>query len=184
MLRKLCVLMAFALCLSIGSGLSGETVRIGGLRCSSDLATMNAGAQLAVDEINAAGGVLGSKYELIWYDSEHSPPSAATGTQRLIFNDNVQYIVGCHASTVVLAIEVLVAQNSVLNVAMGSAQKLTELNNLWITRVRESDLLTTDVIANYMVDTKKTRRSPASTCRISTAWAAATISSTSSRKRT
>lgn len=157
MSRNKCLLVALAFCLCAGLASAGEVVRIGGL-AALQLGfgkSMNTGAQLAVDEINAAGGVLGSKFELVWYDSEHSPAIGRTQTQRLIFNDKVQYIVGCHASTVVLAIEKLVAQNNVLNVAMGSAQKLTELNNPWITRVRENDFLTTDVIANYMIGEKK-----------------------------
>jgi branched-chain amino acid transport system substrate-binding protein len=114
--------------------------------------SMQTGAAVAVDEINAAGGVNGYKLQIIWLDDEGSPANGRTLSQRLIFNDKVDAILGCHASTVVLAIADLMAQNQILEVAMGSAQKVTELNNPWIVRVRENDLLTGKVLANYMVD--------------------------------
>jgi len=120
--------------------------------------SMQAGAQLAVDEINAAGGVNGYKLQMIWLDTETSPAIGRTLAQRLIFNDHVDAILGCHASTVVLAIADLMAQNQILEIAMGSAQKITELNNPWIVRVRENDLLTGKVLANYMVDKAKHKK--------------------------
>lgn len=157
MSRKVWMAMAIVVCLYGGLAAGGEIIHIGGLAALQygNGKSMNTGAQLAVDEINASGGVLGANFDITWYDSEHSPAIGRTQTQRLIFNDKVQYIIGCHASTVVLAIEKLVAENNVLNLAMGSAQAVTKLNNPWVVRVRENDFLTTDVIANYMIETKK-----------------------------
>jgi branched-chain amino acid transport system substrate-binding protein len=114
--------------------------------------SMDTGASVAVDEINAAGGVDGYKLQMVWLDTELSPSIGRTLAQRLIFNDRVDAILGCHSSTVVLATADLMAQNQILDIAMGSAQKVTELNNPWIVRVRENDLLTGKVLANYMVD--------------------------------
>jgi branched-chain amino acid transport system substrate-binding protein len=114
--------------------------------------SMQTGASVAVDEINAAGGVDGYKLQMFWFDDELSPSNGRTLAQRLIFNERVDAILGCHASTVVLATADLMAQNQILDLAMGSAQKVTELNNPWIVRIRENDLLTGKVLANYMVD--------------------------------
>jgi branched-chain amino acid transport system substrate-binding protein len=138
-----------------GPASAGEKLfKIGGLAALQQGfgRSMQSGAALAVDEINAAGGVNGYKMQITWLDDETSPATGRTLAQRLIFNDKVDAILGCHASTVVLAIADLMAQNKILEVAMGSAQKVTELNNPWIVRVRENDLLTGRVLANYMVD--------------------------------
>lgn len=140
---------------SSGPASAGEKLfKIGGLAALQQGfgRSMQSGAALAVDEINAAGGVNGYKMQITWLDDETSPATGRTLAQRLIFNDKVDAILGCHASTVVLAIADLMAQNKILEVAMGSAQKVTELNNPWIVRVRENDLLTGKVLANYMVD--------------------------------
>ncbi len=134
---------------------AGEKVfKVGGLAALQQGfgRSMQSGAAIAVDEINAAGGVNGYKIQMVWLDDETSPATGRTLAQRLIFNDKVDAILGCHASTVVLATADLMAQNQILDIAMGSAQKVTELNNPWIVRVRENDLLTGRVLANYMVD--------------------------------
>lgn len=137
-----------------------KVFRIGGLAAlqAGFGRSMQTGAQLAVDEINAAGGVNGYKLQMIWLDTEASPAIGRTLAQRLIFNDRVDAILGCHASTVVLATADLMSQNQILDIAMGSAQKVTELNNPWIVRVRENDLLTGKVLANYMVDKAKHKK--------------------------
>jgi branched-chain amino acid transport system substrate-binding protein len=53
-----------------------------------------AGAKLAVDEINAAGGVNGKTIKLINYDSRGDKAEAANATQRLINKDKACGIIG------------------------------------------------------------------------------------------
>lgn len=53
-----------------------------------------AGAKLAVDEINAAGGVNGNTIKLVNYDSRGDKAEAANATQRLINKDKVCGIIG------------------------------------------------------------------------------------------
>lgn len=53
-----------------------------------------AGAKLAVDEINASGGVNGKTIKLINYDSRGDKAEAANATQRLINKDKVCGIIG------------------------------------------------------------------------------------------
>lgn len=148
---------SLALCAALfagGMSLAAEEILIGGMAALQQGfgRSINTGAALAIDEINAAGGVLGRPLRIVWTDSEASPSTGRTLAQRLIFNDKVQFILGCHSSTVVLAIAPMMTQNKILELAMGSAQAVTELKNPWIVRVRENDLLTGEVLANYMVD--------------------------------
>ncbi|HVF62654.1 MAG TPA: ABC transporter substrate-binding protein, partial [Casimicrobiaceae bacterium] len=67
------------------------TPRTGFLGPLGEYAVM--GVTLAVDEINAAGGVMGRKIELIAEDSVN-PQTASTKAQRLIERDKVAAIVG------------------------------------------------------------------------------------------
>jgi len=53
---------------------------------------------LAVDELNATGGVLGKKIELIYEDDRSTPGEAATVVQKLISRDKVVAILGEVAS--------------------------------------------------------------------------------------
>jgi branched-chain amino acid transport system substrate-binding protein len=61
------------------------------------------GATLAVEEVNAAGGVLGRKFELLTEDSVN-PQTASTKAQRMVERDKVDAIVGEISSASALAI--------------------------------------------------------------------------------
>src|SRR5258708_25816676 len=56
------------------------------------------GTQLAIDEINAAGGVLGKKLELVYEDNRTTPGESATIVRKLISRDNVIAVLGEVAS--------------------------------------------------------------------------------------
>lgn len=76
-----------------------ETIKIGCLMdLSGDLAAMGArmldGARLAVEEINAAGGVLGKQVELVEEDGKTDPAAGLERVKKLIEIDGVQVIVG------------------------------------------------------------------------------------------
>src|SRR5688500_2894415 len=61
------------------------------------------GVQLAVEEINAAGGILGAPVELLVEDDQGRPEQAATVVTKLIEQDEVVALVGENASTNTLA---------------------------------------------------------------------------------
>ena len=71
------------------------------------------GVRLAVDEINAAGGVNGRKVELIAEDSVN-PQTASTKAERLIERDKVVAIVGEISSASGLAIAQVAQRNRIL----------------------------------------------------------------------
>ena len=71
------------------------------------------GVRLAVDEINAAGGINGRKIELIAEDSVN-PQTASTKAERLIERDKVVAIVGEISSASGLAIAQVAQRNSTL----------------------------------------------------------------------
>lgn len=80
---------------------NAETVKIGlnvpltGFAAADGKSALN-GAQLAVEQINAKGGVNGDKIELVVYDDQASPKEAVPIAQKLIEKDKV--IVGISGS--------------------------------------------------------------------------------------
>jgi len=59
--------------------------------------------ELAVDELNRKGGILGSKVVLVKADDEGKPAVGVTAVQRVIGNDKVSAIVGAWHGSVALA---------------------------------------------------------------------------------
>src|SRR5215468_2463676 len=85
------------------SGSGGGTIRIGEVASltGKEAAFGNSshkGTLLAIDELNAAGGVLGRKLELIAEDNRSTPGESATVVQKLISRDKVVAILGEVAS--------------------------------------------------------------------------------------
>ncbi len=75
---------------------------------SGDLAFLGppqfAGVQLAVDDINAAGGVLGNPVKLVKADEGDGTPDVASGSADKLLNAGVSAVIGAAASTITLAV--------------------------------------------------------------------------------
>src|SRR3982074_3094154 len=59
--------------------------------------------KIAADEINAKGGILGKKIELIIEDNKSNPTEAAAVAEKLITSDKVPVLMGAWGSTRTLA---------------------------------------------------------------------------------
>src|SRR6187455_2704851 len=57
------------------------------------------GAKIAADEINAKGGILGQKLELVIEDNKSNPTEAAGVAEKLITSDKVPAMIGAWSST-------------------------------------------------------------------------------------
>ncbi|MCJ9711513.1 ABC transporter substrate-binding protein, partial [Bordetella hinzii] len=55
---------------------------------------MKDGMEIAIDEINAAGGIQGRKIEWKFYDAESQTAKALASTRRLLSQDRVDILVG------------------------------------------------------------------------------------------
>jgi len=69
---------------------------------------MKGSVQLAIDEVNAAGGLLGRKVELVSYDDQLVAETAQTNMRRLLNDDKVDFVIGPAGSGPVLAVLPLV----------------------------------------------------------------------------
>jgi branched-chain amino acid transport system substrate-binding protein len=102
-----------------GSGASDEPLRIGALlphtgALSSAGPPMFAAGRLAVEDINAAGGVLGHDVEWVDGDDGTSPEVAEATVHRLIEQEGVQVIIGAGASGVSRAVLPIVRDAGVI----------------------------------------------------------------------
>jgi branched-chain amino acid transport system substrate-binding protein len=61
------------------------------------------GAEIAVEEINAAGGVLGKQLRFVQYDDAGAPPRGVDNTRRIALADKCIAILGGYHSTVAVA---------------------------------------------------------------------------------
>lgn len=66
--------------------------------------TSAAGAKIAVEEINAAGGVLGRKLELIVRDDKVNPEAGLREAKDLVLKEKVDFLAGTISSGVGMAI--------------------------------------------------------------------------------
>jgi branched-chain amino acid transport system substrate-binding protein len=62
------------------------------------------GAQIAVNEINGTGGILGRKVELVFADTAAKPDVAKSGIERLVREDKVSIVIGTVSSAVAKAV--------------------------------------------------------------------------------
>jgi branched-chain amino acid transport system substrate-binding protein len=74
------------------------------------------GADLAVKEWNARGGVLGKKIELVILDSRCEAEAAVEAANRLIFEEGIHYIIGEVCSRASIPVSEVANQNRVLMV--------------------------------------------------------------------
>jgi branched-chain amino acid transport system substrate-binding protein len=75
------------------------------------------GAEMAVQEINAAGGVLGRKLELIERDSKANADEAVRLARELIIKNNVDFLSGTLTSAEAPAVSTIAKENKIVFVA-------------------------------------------------------------------
>ncbi|MBX6369317.1 MAG: ABC transporter substrate-binding protein [Rhodospirillales bacterium] len=89
------------------------------------------GAQMYVDELNAKGGVLGRKIELIPRDTKGNADEAVRVSRELILKDNVDFLVGTLTSAEGPAVSTIAKENKIVFVAaIPKTDQLTAPANL------------------------------------------------------
>lgn len=87
------------------------------------------GAELAVEEINAAGGLLGQPVELVRMDTKSQPSVAVQNVVELIEKSNVKMIFGGASSGVAVAVGNICQKKGVVFMATISASNTTTREN-------------------------------------------------------
>jgi len=114
---------------------AATTIRIGGLwPLTGDLAKLGEenkqGMQLAIDEINAAGGIKsmgGAKIEVVWGDTQGKPDTGISEVERLVQQEKVVAIIGAYQSGVTTpATQAAERLKTPFIVSMAVSDKITE----------------------------------------------------------
>jgi branched-chain amino acid transport system substrate-binding protein len=106
------------------------------------------GMELAVDEINAAGGVLGRKLEIISRDDNGVPGDAVRAAEELLTRERVSLLMGTFASNVGLAVADLAKRRQVLFIAAEplSDKLVWDSGNKYTFRLRASTYMQTAML--------------------------------------
>jgi branched-chain amino acid transport system substrate-binding protein len=120
------------------------------------------GLELAAEEINAAGGVLGQRLLLVYADNRCNPSEAVGATNRLL-QERVVAIVGAHCSSATIAAMPLIQQARVpMITGISSSPRITELSgrggNDYMFRIQPSDLTMMEGLAAYLARARQFAR--------------------------
>jgi branched-chain amino acid transport system substrate-binding protein len=127
--------------LAIGTWVwAADTVKVGvvGPRTGPAAATGKAfeeGIAIALDHINAKGGVLGKQLEVIFEDTGGVPEKAASGFEKLATRDKVAVVVGeSHSSSALAEIEVANRYKVPFIICEAWHDDITKKNYKWVFR--------------------------------------------------
>jgi len=110
---------------SVGVAVAADTIKIGVIapfKTPSGESLLN-GAKMAVDEINASGGIMGKKVELITANTEYKPQVGATAYKKLVLEDKCQVVLGTCSSGVAKAVMDQMGRYKVLFISTGAASE-------------------------------------------------------------
>src|SRR6187401_3210005 len=115
--------MAIALAASASPATAADPIRIGVIAEAQAVAgsSIPLAAQLAADEINAAGGVDGRKIEIVTYDNHSSSAESIRAFQRAVNEDKVNAVIASYISEVVLALEPWAGRLKTVMITPGAA---------------------------------------------------------------
>lgn len=110
------------------------------------------GAELAVKEINAGGGVKGRPFELLFEDEEASPPVAVRKAEKLLQQDKVDLLTGTVNSGSTLAVGQLAERNNrILVTTVSYAPSITGAQcNPNVFRVNANAFMQSNAITSWL----------------------------------
>ena len=155
-------ILAAALCAPAAVHAQG-TIKLGELNSYKTfpafLEPYRKGWELAVEEVNAAGGVFGRKIEVISRDDNGNPGDAVRVAEELVSRENVHFIMGTFASNIGLAVADFAKQKKVLFIA---AEPLTDKivwqnGNRYTFRLRTSTYMQVAMLVPEAAKLKKKR---------------------------
>jgi branched-chain amino acid transport system substrate-binding protein len=116
------------------------------------------GTMLAIEQVNAAGGVLGKKIDLIYEDNQSKPGESATIVKKLITRDHVVAVLGEVASGRSLEAAPICQDNKIPMISPSSTNpKVTETGD-YIFRVCYTDPFQGKLLAEFALNTLKAKK--------------------------
>ena len=143
-MRKILLTSLAAALFAAGPAVSQEPIRIGAfLSVTGGAAFLGDPEQktleLYVEKLNAAGGILGRKLQLVSYDSAGDAEKARTFAKRLIEQDKVDVIVGGSTTGETMAVVPLVEAAGVPFISLAGAVVIIEPVKKWVFKTPHTD---------------------------------------------
>ncbi|MCX7172793.1 MAG: ABC transporter substrate-binding protein [Proteobacteria bacterium] len=141
--RSLAVLAA-SCALFTGQAVAQEPIKVGAFLSVTGGAAFlgdpeNKTLELYVEKVNAAGGVLGRKLQLVSYDSAGDAEKARTFVKRLIEQDKVDLIVGGSTTGETMAVVPLVEAAQIPFISLAGAVVIIEPVKKWVFKTPHTD---------------------------------------------
>lgn len=163
--RSLLAVFAFflvivAVALVVRHRQTGDAVRIGGVfsltgKTASFGQWVQKGAILAVEEVNATGGIGGKDLRLVSEDTQSEPTLAVSSLERILAVDKPVAVVGFITSSEALACAPIAERNRVVMITpIAATPKLQDAGD-YIFRTRENAGADGRIIAEYLVDKRQ-----------------------------
>jgi branched-chain amino acid transport system substrate-binding protein len=112
--------------------------------------------EMALEEINAAGGVNGNKLEFLYEDDTGRPDVARSAAEKLITKDKVVMLGGGYGSSETFAIAGVAQQNRVpFLVNTGSDNKITEMKWDYVFRLNQPVSAYPEALESFMMEVVK-----------------------------
>ena len=116
------------------------------------------GLELAINEVNAAGGVLGKQIKLLTEDDQSKPEEAATAATKLITRDGVIAVLGEVASSRSLAAAPICQSYNIPMISPASTNPAVTQKGNYIFRVCYIDPFQGEVMAKFAFNSLKVTR--------------------------
>jgi len=111
-----------------------------------------AGMKIALEKVNASGGVLGRPFELIIEDGKADPVESVNAIEKLIRRDKVPAIIGCWASSATLAAMPIMERSKIpMLVETATAPMITDKKNKWVFRFTSNNDIDGLLMEPYLV---------------------------------
>ena len=140
-----------------------DTIKIGEMNSYKNFAAFlepyKRGWELAVEQVNASGGLLGKKLEIVSRDDNGNPGDAVRIAEELVTRERVSFLIGTFPSHVGLAVASFAKEKKVLFIA---AEPLTDKivwdqGNKYTFRLRASTYMQTAMLVPEAAKLKKKR---------------------------
>ena len=161
-MQRLALLALLTACIAAPTA-TAQTIKLGEIneykQFPAFLEPYRKGMDLAVDEINAAGGVLGKKLEIVSRDDNGVPGDAVRAAEELLTREKVALLMGTFASNVGLAVADLAKRRQVLFIAAEplSDKLVWDSGNKYTFRLRASTYMQTAMLVPDAVKAGKKR---------------------------
>jgi branched-chain amino acid transport system substrate-binding protein len=155
LIGKSLAVMLICLVIAPAAGWSKDPYKIGGLFAVTGPSSFlgdpeKKSLELAIDEINARGGIDGHLLEAVVYDTEGDPGKTNLNANKLMTKDNVVAIIGPSLTPTTLAIVPLAEKQPIPLISCAAGILITEPVKPWVFKTAQSDVLAVAAIYQHM----------------------------------